>query len=46
MGRLGALADVLLVDDDPLQDLSLLAGLGEALTLVMRSGVVFHRSDV
>jgi imidazolonepropionase-like amidohydrolase len=37
----GALADLLLVDGDPLTDLSLLAGQGERLDLVCRGGTLF-----
>jgi imidazolonepropionase-like amidohydrolase len=39
----GARADLLLVDGDPLADLSVLAGQGERLALVMRGGEVVVR---
>lgn len=37
----GALADLLVVDGDPLQDLSLLEGQGKHLALIMKGGQVF-----
>ena len=40
----GALADLLLVDGDPVRDISLLDGQGEHLLLVMRGGQIFHRN--
>jgi imidazolonepropionase-like amidohydrolase len=42
LGRLapGAYADVLVVDGDPLRDLSCLAGQGEHIPLVMKGGRV------
>lgn len=39
--RSGALADLLLVDGDPLADLSVLTGQGEKITLIMRGGEIF-----
>jgi imidazolonepropionase-like amidohydrolase len=36
----GALADLLLVDGDPLRDLSLLTGQGKSLSLIVKGGVV------
>ena len=44
--RPGALADLLVVDGDPLADLWLLDGQGEHLALVMRGGEVVHRAGV
>lgn len=40
----GALADLLLVDGDPLRDITLLDGQGEHLLVVMRGGETFHRA--
>jgi imidazolonepropionase-like amidohydrolase len=40
----GALADLLLVDGDPLRDITLLDGQGEHLLAVMRGGEIFHRA--
>jgi imidazolonepropionase-like amidohydrolase len=40
----GALADLLLVDGDPLRDIALLDGQGEHLLVVMRGGQIFHRN--
>ena len=40
----GALADLLLVDGDPVRDISLLDGQGEHLLVVMRGGHIFHRN--
>ena len=40
----GALADLLLVDGDPVRDISLLDGQGEHLLLVMRGGQIFHHN--
>ncbi len=37
----GAYADLLVVNGDPLSDVSLLAGQGEALDLIMKDGVVY-----
>jgi imidazolonepropionase-like amidohydrolase len=39
----GALADLLLLDGDPVRDLSLLASHGERIALVMRGGEIVHR---
>jgi imidazolonepropionase-like amidohydrolase len=39
----GALADLLVVDGDPLRDLGLLQGQGEHLSLIMKAGAL-HRS--
>ncbi len=39
--RSGALADLLLVDGDPLADLSVLTGQGEKIALIMRGGEIF-----
>jgi len=41
--RAGALADLIVVDGNPLQDITLLTGQGEHLCLVMQSGHI-HRS--
>jgi imidazolonepropionase-like amidohydrolase len=40
----GAIADLLLVDGDPLRDITLLDGQGERLLVVMRGGQIFHRA--
>ncbi len=40
----GAFADILVVDGDPLRDISLLTGQGEHLTAIMKSGRVFKMS--
>jgi len=40
----GALADLLLVDGDPVRDIALLDGQGEHLLVVMRGGQIFHRN--
>ena len=47
LGRLipGAFADLLIVDGDPLADLSCLAGQGERISMVMKGGRVHHSSD-
>jgi imidazolonepropionase-like amidohydrolase len=37
----GALADLLLVDGNPLEDLAVLTGQGERLPLIMRGGTIF-----
>ncbi len=37
----GALADILLVDGDPLRDISVLNGQGEKIPLVMKAGEIF-----
>jgi imidazolonepropionase-like amidohydrolase len=42
----GALADLLVMDGDPLGDLSVLDGQGEHLALIMRGGEIVHRRDV
>jgi imidazolonepropionase-like amidohydrolase len=42
--KLGALADLLLVDGDPVRDITLLDGQGEHLLVVMRGGHIFHRN--
>jgi len=39
----GALADLLVVDGNPLRDLSLLQGQGEHLALIMKAGAL-HRN--
>ena len=44
--RPGALADLLVVDGDPLTDLGLLARQGEALALVMRGASVIHPRSI
>ena len=43
LGRLtpGALADVLIVEGDPLRDVSCLLGQGDHIPLVMKEGVVY-----
>ena len=41
--REGALADLIVVDGNPLQDITLLTGQGEHLCLVMQAGHI-HRS--
>jgi imidazolonepropionase-like amidohydrolase len=41
-GRAGALADLLLVDGDPIADLSLLERDGAALSVIMKAGQ-FHK---
>jgi imidazolonepropionase-like amidohydrolase len=38
----GALADLLVVDGDPLRDLSLLQGQGEHLSLIMKGGALYR----
>jgi imidazolonepropionase-like amidohydrolase len=40
----GALADILVVDGNPLQDISLLARPAESLALIMKDGIVFKNS--
>ncbi|MEM7227148.1 MAG: amidohydrolase family protein [Pseudomonadota bacterium] len=40
----GALADLLVVEGNPLEDLSLLAGQGENLALIMKGGQVFKNA--
>ncbi len=48
LGRLipGAFADLLIVDGDPLADLSCLAGQGERISMVMKGdGSIIHRTD-
>jgi imidazolonepropionase-like amidohydrolase len=37
----GAMADVIVVDGDPLHDLTLLQGQGEHLRLIMKAGTVY-----
>ena len=37
----GALADLVVVDGNPLDDIGLLSGQGEAVVLVMKGGVIF-----
>jgi imidazolonepropionase-like amidohydrolase len=37
----GALADLVVVDGNPLDDIGLLSGQGEAVLLVMKGGVIF-----
>jgi imidazolonepropionase-like amidohydrolase len=45
----GAIADLLLVDGNPLDDISLLAGQGESLALIMKAGRItkhfLHNDD-
>jgi imidazolonepropionase-like amidohydrolase len=41
--REGALADLLVIDGDPLTDISLLSGSGERLAVVMSQGRIHHR---
>lgn len=41
--KAGALADLLVVDGDPLQDISLLCGQGEHISLVMQAGRIHAR---
>jgi len=43
--REGALADVLLVDGDPLSDVSLVARPDEAFVVIMKNGVV-HKNTL
>jgi imidazolonepropionase-like amidohydrolase len=38
----GALADLLVVDGNPLRDLSLLQGQGEHLSLIMKAGALYR----
>jgi imidazolonepropionase-like amidohydrolase len=40
----GAFADLLVVDGDPLQDLAVLGGQGERLSLIVRDGVIFKNA--
>ena len=40
----GALADVLLVDGDPLSDISLLANPAEKLALIMKDGKIYKNA--
>ena len=40
----GALADLIVVDGNPLEDLSLLAGQGEGLPLIMKGGKLFKNT--
>jgi imidazolonepropionase-like amidohydrolase len=40
----GAFADLLVVDGDPLKDLTVLGGQGERLDLIMRGGVIFKNN--
>ena len=42
----GAIADLLVVDGDPLKDLSLLCGQGRHLNLVLKNGVKYHFSGL
>jgi imidazolonepropionase-like amidohydrolase len=37
----GAFADLLIIEGNPLKDISLLAGQGEALALIMKDGVIY-----
>ncbi|MFL5233757.1 MAG: amidohydrolase family protein, partial [Microvirga sp.] len=41
--KAGAFADLLLVDGDPLQDLDLLQGQGQHLSIIMKGGK-FHKN--
>jgi len=41
--RAGALADLLLVDGNPLADIGLIAGQGERLSVVMQAGRIHRR---
>jgi imidazolonepropionase-like amidohydrolase len=43
--KLGALADLIVVDGNPLEDLSLFWGERNRISLVMKGGVILHRSD-
>lgn len=40
--RPGALADLIVVEDDPLRDLSVLAGQGEKIPLILRDGAIYR----
>jgi len=40
----GALADLIAVDGNPLDDISCLDGQGEALALIMKGGVAFKNN--
>lgn len=40
----GALADLIVVDGDPVEDLGVLSGQGERISLVMKDGRVFRRT--
>lgn len=40
----GAYADLIVVNGDPLKDVSLLAGQGEALDLIMKDGVIYKNN--
>lgn len=42
----GAVADLLVLDDDPLADIGVLAGLGDHLDLVIQGGAVVHPAAV
>lgn len=42
----GAYADLLAVDGNPLEDISVLGGQGEHLALIMRGGEIVHRRDL
>jgi imidazolonepropionase-like amidohydrolase len=42
--RAGALADLIVVDGDPLEDLAVLGGQGERIPLVMKAGEVLKRT--
>ncbi len=42
----GAIADLLVVDDSPLQDMEILANPKKSLRLVMKEGVIYHRNDL
>ena len=41
----GALADLIVVDGDPLADISLLDGQGEHLSVIMKDGMLYKRID-
>jgi imidazolonepropionase-like amidohydrolase len=42
----GAIADLLVVEGSPIEDITLLANPGKNLRMVMKEGVVYHRASI